>query len=358
MFTAVGIQTSIVVAALLTHKPIVVFSAGLLATALVIPINFAVLPRSRRRDVLRVRFPRHLPKGFWPYCNYTAAATMGQTIIGTDSEIYVLKLYHQTTAVGLFALAFGIAAQVTAPVDAMISPLLPAIAGLVATAPSKSKEAFLRALRLSAILSGALMATVVTTMFFLIPVLYGSDYHSTADLFVPLAVLSCIASVFNPVTVFVVVHRRGRLVLGVTAIGIAVDVGLSFGLIPIIGVWGAVVANCVTTAVMLAIWLVSELQTLDLKWEEVGNATGGIWIAGLIGSMSALLTGWFIPGGPIVSAAAAGVAGTFVFLVTMRLSRCGLREAEQKVVLDMVPSRVGKVIRPLIRITGVDTSRV
>jgi O-antigen/teichoic acid export membrane protein len=348
--TVFAIQGAPALAALLTRDPVIVWAAGLFATALFLPFNFLALPRSRWREVLRLRLPRHLPTGFWAFSLYTAAAAFSRTIVGTDSEIYVLKFHHLVSEVGYFALAFGIAAQVTAPVDGLLGPLFPAAVGLLAAAPHRAQEGFLRALRFSTVLAGLTMAVVVPMVAYLIPLFYGAAFANAAAPFGFLGVSSCLVSMLNAVTAFVSAHGRGRLIFSVTVIDVALDAALAFALIPFWGIWGAVVANVAATLFPLAVWLSYELRALGLSWRST-RSLGMAWCVSAGACGAAVGLGQLIPGGPIPSAACAGAVGIGVFVVGLRATQSGLHAEDGALLIRLVPHRVGRLLRPILAIS-------
>jgi O-antigen/teichoic acid export membrane protein len=347
--TVLGIQGAPALAALFTRDPFAVWAASLFGSALFLPFNLFALPRKRWRDTLRIRFPRALPAGFWTYSLFTAAAALIRTIIGTDSEIYVLKLHHLILDVGYFALAFGIAAQVTAPVDGFLGPLLPAAVGLLAAAPQRAAQGFLRALRLSTVLAGLTMAALVPVLAYLIPVFYGPRFQHAAKLFVPLGIASCAVSMLNVVTAFVFARGRGRLIFVVTVVVLAVDGGLAFALVPVIGVWGAVIANIAATVVPVIVWLSYELSALSLTWRTTASV-GTAWVVSALACAAALGIGHVMPGSALPKAISAGTVGTAAFILGLRVSRSGLHAEDTAVVLRLLPNWLARMLAPIVGI--------
>ena len=83
------------------------------------------------------------------------ARKRGQVAKSTD--VLSLAILGVATA-GLFALAFGLSQQITAPIDALLNPLWPAVAGVVEVHPEKAARTLLRATRVSAVLAAGLVA--------------------------------------------------------------------------------------------------------------------------------------------------------------------------------------------------------
>ena len=113
----------------------------------------------------------------------------------------MLQANGKLLAAGLFAVATGIASQITIPMDALMGPLVPTAAGLVAAAPQRALPVLQRSLRISSLL-GALTATVVVPAgYVLIPYAFGTEFTSAKDGFVALALASS-SSVIVPVSAF------------------------------------------------------------------------------------------------------------------------------------------------------------
>ena len=163
--------------------------------------------------MLQPRLPRSLGKPFWRYSLASWASGLVGLLVFSRSEIFLLQAFNQPEALGLFALAFGLSQQITAPVDAMLHPLTPAVAGLLSEWPERAAQAFERSTRVSALLSGGVAAVVVPTLVFAVPLIYGDAFESAAWLFVPLALVSAFQSVNNPVLAFVNARQRGGLIL-------------------------------------------------------------------------------------------------------------------------------------------------
>ena len=142
----------------------------------------------------------------------------------------------------------------TAPADALLLPLLPAVAGVLSAWRDCARSAFERSTRLSALVCGGIAAVALPTLVFAIPLVYGKDFAGASWLLVPLALTSMFQSVNNPVNAFVSARQRGGLRLRATAAALVVDIVVAVVLIPPFGAWGAVVAN-VVGQLTVVVWL-------------------------------------------------------------------------------------------------------
>ena len=202
-------QLAAVIAALVTSSAPAVWAARTVVPAAALIANFAFLDATRRRQVLRPRAPR-FGHSFWRFALLSWVAGLLGLLVFSRSEIFILEAFHKHAALGWFAVAFGLSWQMTAPVDALLLPLLPAISGLLASWPDRAQAAFERSTRISAVASGAVAAVVVPMLVFAIPLVYGASFGRASWLFLPLALVSMLQSVNNPVTAFVNAREGGR----------------------------------------------------------------------------------------------------------------------------------------------------
>lgn len=228
---------------------------GRVAFGLIGPVMALLLiPRWLRSAVLRPTLPRRFPDGFLPFALRTCGSGVITTLVFGRSELLAFEAYDKIHQAGVFALAAGVAGLITAPIDSLLNPLLPAATGLLATEPHRAGQAMLRGLRTSTLLAG-LVLVGIPTVAPLLPVIYGGTFATATRAFVALAIVSCIQSVNHPVTAFLLAARRIDLLLKTGILSLVIDVSLAFALIPVIGVAGAVTASA--AAQLLVLWVIA-----------------------------------------------------------------------------------------------------
>jgi O-antigen/teichoic acid export membrane protein len=340
MVVSLALQAVTVAVAMATESASAVWAARTLASGLALGATLLLLDRRRRKIVLQPRLPRSLGKPFWRYSLTSWASGLISLLVFSRSEIFLLQVFDQPEALGLFALAFGLSQQITAPVDAMLHPLMPAVAGILSEWPARAAQAFERSTRVSALLSGGIAAVFVPTLVLAIPLIYGDAFESAAWLFVPLALASLLQSANNPVLAFTNARQRGGLILKASTIALVVNVGVAVALIPPFGAWGAVMAN-VTAQLVVLVWLAAteplaaslglsgmlKLYRSFLVGVAVGGAALGAGAA--LNDVSAVLA--------TVSAAAAGAT---LFTLVVRFSRTGLTIDDRNVLINAVAVRL------------------
>lgn len=239
----VALQVSVAIAAASSESGLVTWTARIVIASVVPVVLFFLLPRTLRSAVLRPLAPWRWPQGFLPYAVKAGLAALVSMLVFSRSEIFVLQAHDLAVAAGVYALAFGIAAQLTAPVDALLGPMFPAAASLAAAAPERLAPALLRGLRFTSLIAGSIAAIGIPAASALIVVIYGEQFHSVEQLLLPLALASCIQSLNHPVTAFMYGTRRVGAMLLINAIAFAVDISLALATIGSLHVWGAVLAN-------------------------------------------------------------------------------------------------------------------
>ncbi len=346
-------QTTIIAVAVRSPVASSVF-AGRLALVLVPTVlAFALVPRTVRAAVVRPLLPRAFPVGFLPYAFRTCASGVVTSLVFGRPELLVFDAYGHVEQAGVFALAAGMAALVTAPVDSLLGPLLPATAGLLAISPDRAGAALLRGLRTSAMLAGLVAAIGIPVLTPLLPVVYGDAYAAATSAFVVLAAVSCLGSVNHPVLAFLLASRRTGLLLGVALVSLVVDAAIAAATIPVLGVAGGVLASSV-----------AQLVTLVVVARRVGELLG-VGIAAQLGAMSSVVTAAVAGGAALVAADALGggsatwraLVGLGVALVVLALlGRAvpgqGLLAADVQVITQGLPRRFAGVFTVLVRWFG------
>lgn len=304
-----SIQLAVLTAAVQSHAPGPTWAARIALSTLA-PLGAVLLaPADIRRATFAPLIPRGWPPGFARYGVRTLVAGLVTTLVFSRCEILVLDAYGETASAGLFALAAGLASQMTAPVDAMLGPLIPAAASLVEIGRERAAPAVLKGIRLSALATAPIATLAIPSLAVLTPVLYGGRFASTGALLVSLAAVSCLQSVLHPVTAFVAALRRPLLVLAINAAALAADLLLVVALVPAFGAVGAVVGNSAGQLISLAVSLWVLRANLSLGLREAASA-----LIPFVGVAAASITGAVLGivlrdhGASAVLAAVAGVA--------------------------------------------------
>jgi O-antigen/teichoic acid export membrane protein len=285
-----------------------------------------------------------LGRVFWRYSLFSWASGLVALLVYSRSEIFLLQVFDKKAALGLFALAFGLSQVITAPADAMLHALLPAVSGLLSAWPERALDAFERSTRVSVLLCGGVAALVVPLLVFAAPLIYGRGFISAGWLFVPLALVSTFQSVNNPVLAFVNGRQRGGLILKASTAGLLVDVTIAVTLIPPFGAWGAVVANVAGQLVAL-IWLAAT-EPLAITHGLTGLMRlyrpflFGVAIAGIALVIGAVLQ----PSSAALAAAVASGVGGGLYLLAVRVTRTGLTLEDR----DALVGAMSTSIRPYL----------
>ena len=335
----VALHAAVMVAAIRSHDPGWVWVVRLAVSTGATLLPLMSLPGDVRRAVLTPLLPTGWPKGFVSYSVRTLVAGLVASLVFSRCEVLVLDAYGLVGQAGLFALAAGIAGQITAPIDAMLGPLVPAAASLVATDEARAAFAIQRGVRLSALVTVPVLALVVPTLALLTPVIYGGRFHGVGLMFVALGLVSCVQSALHPATAFLGAVRRPLTVLGFNAMALVVDLTVVVLLAPMIGASAAVIATSAgqLTSLMLGIELLRRRLAMPVR--PIIAAMRPLVLVSLVaaGSVALVLE---LPVGAIPgSAMALALAATGTWLV-VRLSGGIVPQSDLDAVAAALPSRL------------------
>lgn len=326
-----------------------VWAARSIAGSILLPLNFILLDRARRRVAVRIGLPLRMPAGLWRFSFFTWAAGLLSTLVFSRSEVLLLSWLSAPAAVGVFALAYGMAAQITAPVDAIVGPLVPAVAGLLASHSANANAALLRTVRVASLLSGGVTAIGLPCLYEAIPLLYGSGFVAVGPLFLALGVTSCFQSICNPVVVFTRARRRTGVLLGMTGAALLVNFVLALTLVPQFNVWGAAAANSGAVVVFFVLALRHELPVHGVCGRAFIGAMGSWLIALSVATVAIFLTA-LVPLPATVKVLVAGLMGSAGYLFGLWVSSTGLTQADVGVITAALPARVGQRLIPFLRL--------
>jgi len=277
----------------------------------------AVLDPALRRSVLHPRLPRHMPIGFWRFALQFVGSNLLGLLVFNRSEVLVMDLYGQTRGVGVYALAYGVATHLIAPVDAAALPLIAGLGGLLATSPALVGNGLLRAERLVSLVSGLLLALVVPALVLVVPVIYGHAYQGVGLYLAVLAVVATMRGLKHPVDALLNARRRSNVLLWANVASFAVDAAVAFGAIAVVGVWGAVAATGASQMVAIVLQVQGEVRLGAVTWPGLLSSCR-VWAIGVVGGTISLVIGTALVG-PCSRIGAAAVT-VVISLLLMGLS--------------------------------------
>lgn len=349
MITNLVVQAGVVVAVLGLGTADAVWATRTVLTAVGIALAVVAIRRAYRRAVLRPRLPRNFPPGFWKFAVPTGAAGIVTELVMSRSEVLILEWLSTPTAVGLFALAFGVSGHIFAPAQALTGPLIPAVTGLREVGPENVATAFARTIRASATVVGILVATALPALTLLIPTLYGREFASAAPAMLALGITGGVTVAAGPLTAFVLARLSGRFILAASLAALVVDVLLALALIPLLGMWGAVIASALAALTRMAMLFVSEVRALNMA---PGYAATTLLPAVFGGGASyiAWLGASMVSAPDLVRAVLAAVIALILVIGALRLTRTGLTPQDRDAILRAVPHRLQSTARRTLRI--------
>jgi O-antigen/teichoic acid export membrane protein len=355
--TAMAVQIVVVAAAVARHSAAFTYAAQLTAASVAPALCLFVISRVERQGVLRPTLRGRNPPGFNRYGVSACAGGLVSGLVFGRSELFVLQANGRLLEAGLFAVATGISSQITIPMDALMGPMVPTAAGLVAAAPGRALPVLQRALRISSLLGALTAAVVVPAGYVLIPYAFGSSFTAAQGAFVALALTSCLQSVIVPVSAFAFATRSATAVLRADLACLIVDAVLAFSLIPFIGLAGAATASASAQVLSLVLLVRVVVRRMDITVIDVVSATRSFWW-GPIGAMLAVLAVAFAPlptGVALVVAVAIGLVST---CLVFRIASMRLEPRELGDVMRNLPNGLHPPFRWLCLMLGCRLQRV
>lgn len=343
------IQGAVVAAAIVFQSAAGVWAVRTAFVGLLVALCLVPLAAHRRRACLRPALPRNFPDGYWRFALTVGSAALMALLIFSRSEIFLLQWLATPASVGLFALAYGIAVHLTALAGVLLGPLIPTIAGLVATDPSASARAYRRVLGASSVFVGFLTAVLLPPVFVLVPAIYGRQYAEVGPLLIGLSLAAFLSMLVAPTYAFLTARRRGFTLVRLSAIALAVDVLLALPLILLWDVWGAVVANAAGVIVACVLLVSDELRSQGARWEVMAVPLR-TWLASAGVGLAVTAISAISPIPDLPTALASAVIAILGWIASLRIVRGGLQDADFRAISAALPTRAARTVEPLLRL--------
>jgi O-antigen/teichoic acid export membrane protein len=289
-----ALQATTIVVALATRSANATYGAMVIAGVLGPAMGYFLLRSDDRRAFFHPLVLKRLPAGFVRYGFSACGAALVGTLVFGRSEIFVLQWHGLSFAAGIFALATGLSGQITIPMDSVMGPLLPTATRLLAAAPARATETASRSLRVTSVLASFTMATAIPTVYIAIPLLFGRRFELARSPFLLLGLVSCLQSVTVPLSMLVYATRKASSVLRINLICVAVDAGLAVGLVPVLGLWGAVIANSAAQVLSLGLLIIVAVREVGIDAKAVYFACRPL-ILGLAAAGLAVMVALLVP---------------------------------------------------------------
>lgn len=345
----VGMLTNaaVVTVALTLRTADSVWAMRVIMVAVGVALALPFISPSYRAALFRPRL-RKFPAGFWAFAIPAGASGIVESALNNRTEVLVLTWMDAAEAAGIFALAFGLSNHLYAPAQALLGPLVPAISGLREVDEASVARALVRTLRASSTSVALLVASAMPALAFLVPVVYGGDFAGVPPVLIVLGVAGGLLVMAGPIRAFAMARLQGRRLLWANLLSLTVGVGLTVALVPLLGVWGAVLGNVASACSLFGFLLVGELRNLGLGWRAGAHG----FLPFLLGATACAAT-WLGIGAltwpAIPSALAAAVAGLLLTVGALRLTRSGMAAADAEAVLRSVPGRLRRPVSLVLR---------
>ncbi|HKX68705.1 MAG TPA: oligosaccharide flippase family protein [Intrasporangium sp.] len=320
-----------------------VWAARMVTGSVVVLMLYPAITKAYRRAVLLPRSLRTLPRGFWSFAVPAGlSSTIGMLVV-SRSEVLFLQWLSDPVSVGLFGLAFGLALHLFAPAQAFIGPLVPAVSGLAEVDPQMVTRAYTRTLRCSSTVASIMTASALPAFAALVPRLYGPEFAEAAELVLALGIVCSFGIVGGPLTAFAMARLGGTRLLRIDVIALLINVAAAMALIPLAGVWGAVVANASGMIVRVSMLLTGEASHLGVdvrtRWASILPVLLGPLVAGTV---------WLITLGlshnDVLRACLLAASGGLGLILLARLTKAGITDADRAAIVRVAPGRIRRAV--------------
>jgi O-antigen/teichoic acid export membrane protein len=179
-------------------------------------------------------------------------------LLMNKSDVLMLAPLSTMTAVGVYGAALRMTAVQTVPVGVISTVITARISeAFAAGRDTQGKRLFYGALIFAMAFAGSVAGLVILFAEFFITLLFGEAYAGGAAVLSILAIAQIGAAINTPTSSFMLMTGREGAFGRFTAIALALNIGLNFWLIPLMGASGAAIATCAS------IWLLTGLQLLS-----------------------------------------------------------------------------------------------
>ncbi|WP_165399548.1 lipopolysaccharide biosynthesis protein [Janibacter limosus] len=338
-------QVIVVTTVLVRPTASAVWTARIVATGVLMSLPLLALTPRLRRAALRPRTPWSLPRDFWIFAIPTGAAVLVSQLVTDRVQIFFLEWLDDSVTVGLYALAFGLAVQILAPVQAAVGPLLPAFAALRERGEEHARGGLLRVTRVAAIMAGVVLSCGLPALGALIPWIYGVQFAASADYFVVMSCAAGIVIVGSGSYASLMARLRGGSYLRINLVALVSMAAVALASIPWWGAWGAVASMVVGTLVRALLMVVLEMRAYEVDRSEMARAFAPVLAA--IVAIHVVWFGWMahVSAPAWISSPVGGLLSLTLFILAVRVSRTGLTTSDREALVKAVPGRLRRPAR-------------
>ena len=270
---------------------------------------------------------------------------VGTLTVFARLEILALQRFDTSEHVAVYSLAFGLAARLATPVEAILAPLLP---GLTTLHEREETERLRVAVRRTTVamstIGGLFAAGALPCVLALTPVLYGDRFAAVQLPFLALGWLLLLKCLTLPATSVLLASRRQAVLVKATLLALAVDVVLAVALVPWASVGGAVAANAAAQVTSTVVVLGAVFG--DQRRALLASCRNVLVVAVLASVPGAVIAGWQ----PNVAGAVLGpLVSLTCFAVVVRLTRA-VPGDDVRWVTQALPAWLGRPVSFLVRL--------
>jgi O-antigen/teichoic acid export membrane protein len=345
-------QASVVAIAIMTRSPTDTFAVQLGGGGFAALICYLAIESDDRRLFYRPILFRRLPPGFFSFAVSACGSSLVAMLVYGRSEIFVLEATHRRVSAGLFALATGLASQITIPMDSVMGPLAPNAAALLSQSPDRAPETAERTVRLTSLLGAFTMCAAIPFVFTGVVTIFGFSFRDARVPFLLLGAISCAQSVQAPLSTLIYASRDPASVLRINVLCMAFDAALALTLIPVIGLWGAVIANAAAQAGSLTLLTRAAVRRFGISTSAIA-AAGAPAMAGVVAGGAGVLVSLLAQPNPAIAFLAGPLTGLSGLVLALRASpTLRMSDSDATLIVQMAPVRFHRPLLKLARGLG------
>lgn len=246
-YSKLNLETTL---AVFVSVPLLAFLVGLF----LLPVNF-----------FKVKKETSVAKEFFQYNKWVAAFT-AVAALGARLDTFISARLLTTAEVGIYGAAHKMAAIVPQLVGALGTVIAPKMAGM---GEMKDFISYLKKTQLLVLGISVLGVLSIPVVLFFIPILFGSEYAASGQLFVVLLFAMLIFLISVPVHIAVIYYfSYPKLFLWISLGHLAIIAGVGWILISSFGVNGAaftVLIGNLFNFVVPALWVLSKIKSKSLE---------------------------------------------------------------------------------------------
>ena len=327
---------------------ILLLNIGTFILGIIIGIFFLGRLISYRALFSRSILPRGRQKQIWKYSLTVTGIIVLQYLVSQQVAVFIIGLYCPVDEVGFYTLAFRMAALFSLFPSAFAYVLLPIFSEQYGSGDKEllgkvyiTSSRFLVMVALPLAVGGIALANPIVTL------IYGAEYQATIILFQIICLPMALINLNGPADSVIRGINRPGFILVVQVFCAIINIGLSFWLVPMIGILGAVIAFSTLSIIILPANLIFIRNTVGASWpirDTLKAIIGSILMGAIIYGIQTQLNNAL----SLIICIPLGIIIYFVIILTLKY----IHEEDLVILRNVLESLPERLKTPFFRIIG------